>query len=533
MFDWKLVVWYDEESGKDIVEDFSWSDNGDLIRKIWRENNFITLINEEWEKVKISLLDLNGIWDLEHDYIVEMLNFLIGESISSPEWIAKVNELAKRSYEYLQDELLYDDSELKSIWSIKFKSSLEIVKFLQSTKKAQGLKKCMLAKIARLYLDGFSLDVEEKRKKTLNVVDNKVIPNLRDLSVESSLSYDWYENVSTEFRETWKASMKWSIHVPVPWTIWNYRKIDFDISMREKTIASTISKALREKDYINQWDIMDLLWITITSKQEDKIHIMNYLSQLAFKYWEYRIKNKWGVTKEDLDSFIEGGDESEMTHGNLRFLALLEDSFKEVERRASTATWYKDVKFVPVWDKNLLSFEIMFLDYDSSTNDGLAHHKCFEFKRKIAERIRLEGYIWEKWIKKISQSLIDVVSNSRIDDLSGKKPTDLLKEMLADIIYDSEWKIIPWAFSENCKWVVEQEFSHWNKKNPSKEVILNMVKKLNKLQVEKMLAELLPKFYLSGLVSYFDSNNNRSKTRRKYTNKIGLENLSVLSEDKK
>ena len=295
----------------------------------------------------------------------------------------------------------------------------------------------MLAKVWMLFQEWVWFNVEEKRKKTLDVLDKKVIKNLEDLAKESSLGFK-NNDIMQDFKETWKTKFNWSIYVDSidesrPKKIW------FLVEIREKTIESTISKALREKDYINQGDIMDLLWIRITTENiEDKIILMDRISQLAFKYWEYRIKNKNWISKDQLDSILWDSDFFTSNDTTAIFIKALEESFTNIERRASTALKYSDIKLVPVWDGNKLSFEILFLDSTNTNSNWLAHHKPFSYMRKIHERVRLEWHIKFSALKRIANCMIEDLSDCTIIELEGVSPTNLMKQMLNDLYYENK-----------------------------------------------------------------------------------------------
>ncbi len=252
---------------------------------------------------------------------------------------------------------------------------------------------------------------------------------------------------------------------------------------------------------------MDLLWIRIITKnKEEKILIMNHISQLAFKYWEYRIKNKNGLTQSDLDNILWSSDFFTKNKNTAWFIKKLEESFSKVETRANTALKYSDIKFVPMWEGNKLSFEIMFLDEWHWNDAWLAHHTPFSYFRKIAERIRLEWYITSESISRIAVSLIEKISKSSKAKLWDIAPTDLMKEMLIDISSEIA-----------DKWV---EFKLKNR---------NEIQGMKKVELEFELKRVLPLYYQTKLFVFSDSKWNVSK-RKKFTNKVGLENLSVLAE---
>lgn len=496
-----LHIWDDNVLG-DRNEWFRWDDHGDIIRKIGPDQKYITFVNNEWKNIKISLLDLHNIWNLSDDEISEMLRIILWTPIQSPEWLILVNELAKRALKYLKEELLYTDSELRWIWNLEFKSSSEVIKFFKGTKKSQWIQKCMLAKVWMLFQEWVGYDVEQKRQKTIDVLERKVMKNLEDLTKESSLwfSHSWLMN---EFEETWKTQFTGTVYVDNI-TGDRPRKIEFQVEIREKSIESTISKALREKDYINQWDIMDLLWIRITTKNsEDKIILMNLISQLAFKYWEYRIKNKGWISKDDLDTILNDSEYFFRNKSTALFLKTLEESFSNLERRQSTALKYVDVKLVPIWENNKLSFEILFLDLKNTNINGLAHHKPFSYMRKIEERVRLEWFITEDALKRIAHQMIDSISKSSKVDLWGQTPTDLMREILQDVYEEShEWRDI--QSREDTQTMKKQE-------------------------LEYELKRVMPSYYISRLTPFKDSMWQTSN-RRKYTTKLWLENISVLQK---
>ncbi len=246
-----LIYTWDDATWEYKYESFSWDNHGDIIRKIGPDQKFITFINDKGKEVKISLLDLDNIWNFSDDEISEMLKSILWVTIQSPEWLSMVNELAQRSLNYLKNELLYTDTELRGVWNINFKSSKDVIKFFNGTKKAHGLQKCMLAKVGMLFNDGVWYSVEEKRRKTLDVMENKVVKNLEDLAKKSSLWFDERDEVMEEFKEKWKSSFAGSFFVENE-ALWSSKKINFTVEFREKTIESTISKSLREKDYVNQ-----------------------------------------------------------------------------------------------------------------------------------------------------------------------------------------------------------------------------------------------------------------------------------------
>lgn len=491
-----------QEDGSETSEDFTWDNNGDIIRKIGPDKKFITMKNDSWEYVKISLLDLANIWDYSDDEISEMLREILWVTIQSPQWIRLVNSLAQNALKYLREELFYSEQELKWIWNIHFQNSKEVINFLKWTWKAQWLKKCMLAKVWLLFQEGVGEHVEKIREKSIGVLENKVIPNLEDIAKKSSL---WIktDGVKEEFAQTWKSVFTGSIFAEMSW--WVGKRIDFQVEIREKTIESTISKALREKDYINQGDIMDLLWIRITTKnKEDKLIILNLVSQLAFKHWEYRIKNKGWITKADLETLQR---ESEYFRNNASmwvFLERLEESFKSVEKRVNSALKYSDIKLVPIWEGKKLSFEILFLDEDHTNNTGLAHHIPFTYIRKIAERIRLEWFITKESIVRIASYLTKKISESNKNSLWWISSVDLMKEMLRDI---------------------HDEILIKNPKIQTKSY--EEIKTMKKQELEYELKRILPEYYAEKLIIFRDWAWNQSK-KSKYTNKVWLENLSVL-----
>jgi len=360
----------------------------------------------------------------------------------------------------------------------------------------------MIAKVWLLFQEAVGEHVEKIREKSISVLENKVIPNLEDIAKKSSL---WLktDGVKEEFAQTWKSVFTGSIFAEIQW--WVARKIDFQVEIREKTIESTISKALREKDYINQGDIMDLLWIRITTKnKEDKLIILNLVSQLAFKHWEYRIKNKGWITKSDLEALQR---ESEYFRNNASmwvFLERLEESFKSVEKRVNSALKYSDIKLVPVWEGKKLSFEILFLDNDHTNNTWLAHHIPFTYARKITERIRLEWYIAKDSIIRISSYLVKEICHSSKNSLWWISPVDLMKEMLRDI-HD------------------ELHIKNPNIQTKSHEEI----KAMKKQELEYELKRILPEYYTEKLIIFQDSCWKQSR-RVKYTNKVWIGNLSVL-----
>lgn len=500
-----LSLWNDD--GWNIVSEvFSWDNHWDIIRKIGPDQKFITFINDDWKEVKISLLDLDNIWNFSDDEISEMLKSILWVTIQSPEWLNLVNELAQRALGYLRKELLYTDAELRWVWNIDFKSSKDIIKFFNGTKNVHWLQKCMLAKVGMLFNDGVWFSVEEKRKKTIDVMENKVVKSLEDLAKKSSLGFDEREEVMDEFKEKWKSSFDGSFFVEND-ALWTSKKISFTVEFREKTIESTISKSLREKDYVNQWDIMDFLWIRIITKtKEEKVLLMNYISQLAFKYWEYRIKNKNGVSQTDLENILWSSDFFSQNTNTALFIQKLEESFSKVEKRMNTALNYSDIKFVPVWDNNKLSFEIMFLDEGHSNDTGLAHHTPFSYFRKIAERIRLEWFITSQAIIRISDTLVEKISKSSMAELWNISPTDLMKEMLIDI--SSE---------------IPERWVSLKLKNRQE------IQAMKKIELEFELKRVLPLYYQTKLFTFSDSKWNISR-RKKFTNKVGLENLSVLTD---
>ncbi len=498
-----ILTWWDDHN-KEMTEEFSWSDHGDIIRKIGPDQKYITFLNSRWEEVKISLLDLDNIWNLNDDEISEMLRIILGISIQSVDWLKKVNILAQKAFIYLKNELLYTDKELRGIWNIHFNNSSEIINFFRNTKLAHWLQKCMLSKIWLLLHEWIGHDVEEKRNKTIDVLENKVVKNLEDLAKESSL---WFENVSAieQFREEWKTTFNGSIYVENLNS--QARKINFTVEIREKSLESSISKALREKDYVSQWDIMDLLGIRITTKnKEDKLLLMNRISQLAFKYWEYRIKNKNGIGKLDLETILWESEFFTKNESTRLFIQRLEESFNSLDRRASTALKYSDVKIVPVWDGNKLSFEILFFDEWHINNFGLSHHISFQYKRKIEERIRLEWFILWEWITIIADAMVDKIWSSTKASLWNITPTDLLGQTLIDI-YDES---------------LVYRKDYWLKNHSE-------IKKMQKQELVYELKRVLPLYFATRLIPYKDSKWNTSR-RKKYTNKIWIENLSVLEE---
>lgn len=481
------------------TEDFSWNNNGDIVRKIWPDHRYISFINKHGEEVKISLLDLSSIWDLSDDEISEMLYSILWHRIQSPEWIAIINKLANRAYWYLKTTLLYTDQELRWIWNLDFSSSAEVIKFFKKTNQSQWLQKCMLAKIWLLLREGVWYDVEEKRKKTIDVLEKKVITNLEDIAKQSSL---WFESdIMDTFKDEWKAEFEGSCFFE-NYDSNNSKKITFKVEFREKTLESTISKSLREKDYVNQWDIMDLLGIRITTKsKEDKVLLMSFISQLAFKYWEYRIKNKRWISPDDLEEILAESDYFTENEGTRVFIEKLEESFHIFEKRASTASGYSDVKIVPDGDGKL-SFEIMFFDEGHKNDMWLAHHKPFEFRRKIADRIRLEWYITGSAITHISNTLISEIAESQMKELDWVQPTELLRQMLFDV--------------SEAMWL-----AYSSKK----------LKSMKKIELVQDLKKFLPRYYTSKLIRFKDSKWRTSKWRAKYTNKVWIENLSVLWND--
>jgi len=485
-------------------DNFSWDNYADIIRKIGPDQEYVTFVNKDWKKIQISLLDLWNIWDYSDDEISEMLHSILGVTIQSPEWLKLVNILAEKALNYLKTELFYTEQELRGVWNVRFNSSAEIIRFFKSTNNSQWLKKCMLAKVAMLYQEGVWYNVELKRQKTLDVMENKVVRSLEDLAKKSSLGFD--DEIMREFDVDWKSEFEGSFFVENADTKIS-KKIIFKVEFREKSIEATISKALRDKNYRNQWDIMDLLWIRIfTRNPEDKLLLMSYISQLAFKYWEYRIKNKDWVTPFDLWTVIDESDYFQRNTNTAEFIRKLWESFDKIEKKASTALNYSDIKFVPIGDWNNLSFEIMFLDEWHKNNHWLAHHKCFEFMRKIPERIRLEWFVSFKALKILSSTLINSIAKSSVKDLDWVQPTDLLRDILLDI-YD--------------------QFPNAIDSGETKDSIKHM----KKLELMKKLERALPIFYTSKLIIFKDSKWRSSAANKKYTNRLWIDNLSVLLDE--
>ncbi|MCH8518220.1 hypothetical protein LAT59_00440 [Candidatus Gracilibacteria bacterium] len=489
----------------EITENFQWRNHGDIIRRIGPEDRYISFKNKQGEKIKISLLDLENIGNLSDDEISEMLREILGITIQSSKGIELVNELAKRSLKYLKEELFYTDQELRGLGNIHFNTSKDIIDFFKGTRKAQGLKKCMLAKVGMLFQEGIGHHVEEKRKKTVDVLEKKVIRNLEDIAKSSSLGLE-IDGIMEDFSQTGKTTFTGSIFAEgVPG---EGKKIMFQVEVREKSLESTISKALREKDYINQGDIMDLLGIRITTKnKEDKLILMNLISQLAFKYGEYRIKNKFGITENDLEILLQESEYFKNNSSISLFIKRLEESFSKVEKRASTALKYSDIKLVPVGEGNKLSFEILFLDEGHTNNIGLAHHMPFMYRRKIGERIRLEGYIKKEGVIKLSCLLVEDISKSSRNSLGGVSPTELMKQILKDIYDEIPDKIGTFSLKDYTS-----------------------IESMKKQELEYELKRVLPKYYISKLIPFKDSKGNTSK-KSKYTNKVGFDNLSVLGDN--
>lgn len=502
------------------------------------------------EDIVLTLLDIKHIGNLGHDEIIEILNRLFNISITSPEWIEKMNQLAQQAYGYMQSEMFYTESELKNIGNIQFNDSQDVIQFLQWTKKSNGIYKCILAQIAFCYVNAVGNTIEWYREKSSAVLLDKVLPNLQDMGTESSLHYQWISDKVSNFKNTGAMEFQGSIYHDIDWE--NWRKINFQVKIREKSIVSSISKAIREKDYINQWNILDFLWMTIICEnKDDQVIIMNLLSQLAFKYGKYRIKNKWWVTKDIWDEVLSNKNFQE-NKSNEDFIEVLEESFKVIENRISTAIGYKDVKIIPDEnEKNKLRFETMFLTKNEYKNNSrwLANHSCFEHKRKIAEHIRLDWYIKKDRIQTISRALLDTISEDRI----------LLEEIFLDIMLESKWNILArWTSPKNKKHILhalgeiskinEQKYNitHSSLEQSSvdeaieeisifeqeqKDIILAVIQSYNDIELKKQLENILPDFYISGLIAYPDSNGNISSVRKKYTNKIWMENISALSPE--
>ena len=496
-------VLLDEDLWSDCKgKEFHWDNNGDIIREIWPERMSVTFINKKGEEVQISLMDLWDIWNLDEDEIKFMLQSILWISIESSEWINLINRLAQKSFNYLRDELLYTEKELKWVGNINFSTTSWIIKFFKDTKHSQGIKKCMLAKVWMLLQEWVWFDVEQKRQKTMDVFDNKVVKSLEDIAQGTSFTRTGWKLSS--FKREWKADFKWSFHIDN--MVWkNKRKIEFNVEIREKTIESSVSKALRYKDYANQWDILDLLWIRITAKNdEEALIISNFLSQLVFKYWDYRIKNKGLVVQWDLDRILWESEYFVNNEGTSSFIQKLEESFSQVEYRESSALGYKDLRLVPSWEWNKLSFEIMVYVEGNDKTKWLAHHKVFTYTRKLAERIRLEWYIDLDGIKRISNVLVDDLIACNKSNLWWKSPIELMREMLDDIY-------------------IETRGDFWIAYKPSKS--------LNKVSLGLQLKKDLPSYYASQRLSPFYDSQWRSSRRKKYTNKIGKENISVFDED--
>lgn len=520
-----------------LKKHFDWHNHGDIIWEIGPDKTHIVIENAEGNQVRISLMDLKDIWLLDDGQIIYLVESLIWLSLDSPEWIAKVNELASKSLAYLKDELLYTNEQLKGLWSVEFNSRQDIVKFFKGTKRGNGLRKCVLAKIARSYINAESSIIQTHRNKTRKVLEKKVLWNLHNMSTSSSLSYEWFEEGKKEFRERGKASFQGSIFYKAPVNRegegYSIEEIDFTIEIREKSIESLVSKSIREKDYENQWDILDLLWISITTKTRlEKLKVMDFLAPLAFKYGEYRVKNKGGITHEEFERFLENADFM-VSEDNENFWKLLDESFDKAEKRASTALGYSDVKLVPLHGNGTtLTFELMFLEYDSSNNDGMANHKCFEYKRKIAERIRLENYVSEDTVRHISRKLVDDIRKSDEKELKGKTPVELMREMLVDVIMEQKGRFIPNALWEEKSLEITQMFRGVGKSKIPDDVkrqrIMDIVQK-RKNSLSPMLKEVLPSYYLAWLLPFCDSAGRRSKWVPKFTNRVWLENLSVLT----
>ncbi len=502
-------------------------DQWDIIREIW-DKDFIEVDNK-----KMTLLDLSNIGNLEHDEMIELLNQLLDVSITSPEGIQKVNDLVQSAYWYMKDELLYTDTELKKLGNIQFQNSSDIIHFLQKTKNSHGIYKCVLWKIALCYKNSVTDSISEYREKSSNVLENKVIENLRDMSQWSSISYASFWNDIKKYKNTGKLKFQGSIYYD-EWKI--ARKIPFHVELREKSIESSISKSIREKDYINQWNICDFLWMRILCENKnDQIIVMNFISQIAFKKWEYCIKNKWWITEKMFeDILVEWKFERNVS--NKWFIELLNKSFENTERRISTAVNYKDVKIIPEdTENNKLRAEIMFLTHHEykKSNEWLSHHACYRYKRKITERIRLDNnHIAEKTIKLISNALLDELKGW-IDKETGEVfYPEILQDIFIDIIL-SDQNILPASTGKTKEKMIQSILKEDLSVDRKKERLKELYKNASSDVILKKLRYMLPKFYISGLFPYIDRNWRIAKTNKKYTNIIWRENLGILEEYQK
>lgn len=403
------------------------------------DNDDAALLNKEillWDAIEmnwdvITKMDVFSIKWLNDKKIEEFIFDNTWIDINTKDWIKRINEVFLESIRYYEEYLFRRLSKnFKENYKSWFKTKKDVIDFLKKTLSCGADKQifCSIAKVVYAMNDLLN-------NSTLIDLDKKARRFIKK-------SFRWLQIYDVDFPdlvdETWWVFTK-------KMKSWEYRTISFNLNFRWKSEDSAILKLINEPKERLQEVIKDNIWIQFeVHNKEDAVFLLEYIFVHIFNkdIKEFRQKKffeeeeKWLIYKkywDDLDpDFLD---------------ALL---WLQCESKAKNNQNYSDIKFN--WDivikdsddersvSRVYWAEIRCVLVDNNNESWLSDHRILDWLKKIFALIRLQWYVSEPYIFRVSKKIIEDSEQNKNED-----KINISQERIFNYYISKLYKLVTWT----------------------------------------------------------------------------------------
>lgn len=400
-------------------------DNQD-VAQLNREILLWDAIEVNWEA--ITKMDLFSIKWMDDKKIEEFIVKNTWIDLNSKDWIKRINELFFESIRFYEEYLYRKLSKtFKEHFHTWFKTKKDVITFLKRTTICASDKQiyCSISKIVFAINDLLNND-------TLIDLDNKARRFIKKaFRTVQIFDPDFPDLID----ETWWVYVK-------KMKSWELRTIPFNLVFRWKSEDSSALKMINEPKERLQEVIKDNIWIQFeVHNRDDAVFLLEYIFINIFNrdVREFRQKKfldeeqRWIILQkywDDLDSdFLE---------------ALL---WLQCESKPKNNQNYSDIKFN--WDVEIKDSddeksvsrtywaEIRCVLLDNNNESWLSDHRILDWLKKIFAVVRLQWYVSEPYIFRVSRRVIEDSEKNKNED-----PINISQERIFDYYISKMYKFV-------------------------------------------------------------------------------------------